>query len=134
MAETGHTDPHPQPSRARYLVALLIATGAISLYLTRHCLAITNEAIQQDLGFGSTAMGAVMGLFSLGYLLFQVPGGWLGNRIGSRWGLTLLSIAWSLLTLATAAAHGLVPLKVIRFLFGAVQAGFVPITAKILKD
>jgi MFS family permease len=116
------------------MVAALIASGAVSLYLTRHCLAVTNEAIQQELGFGSTAMGAVMSLFSLGYLLFQVPGGWLGNRIGSRWGLTLLSIAWSLLTLATAAAHGLVPLKVIRFLFGAVQAGFVPITFKILKD
>ncbi|MEE2686029.1 MAG: MFS transporter [Planctomycetota bacterium] len=131
---TGHPDADRQPSRARYLIALLIATGAVSLYLTRHCLAVTNEDIQQDLGFGSTAMGAVMGLFSLGYLLFQVPGGWLGNRIGSRWGLTLLSIAWSLLTLATAAAHDLLPLKVIRFMFGAVQAGYVPITAKILKD
>ena len=131
---TGHPDADRRPSRARYLIALLIATGAVSLYLTRHCLAVTNEDIQQDLGFGSTAMGAVMGLFSLGYLLFQVPGGWLGNRIGSRWGLTLLSIAWSLLTLATAAAHDLLPLKVIRFMFGAVQAGYVPITAKILKD
>jgi MFS family permease len=67
-------------------------------------------------------------------LLFQVPGGWLGGKIGTRWGLVALSIGWSVLTLATASVHSLVPLKIARFLFGAAQAGFVPITAKILKD
>lgn len=123
-----------RPTRVRYGVLALIASAAASLYLTRHCLAVTNEEIQHDLGFGSTEMGAVMGLFSLGYLLFQVPGGWLGNKIGTRSGLATLSIVWSILTLATASAHSLVPLKVARFLFGAAQAGFVPITAKILKD
>ncbi|MEO1993858.1 MAG: MFS transporter [Planctomycetaceae bacterium] len=124
----------PRATRVRYLVAALIASGAVSLYLPRHCLAVTNKEIQQELGIGSTEMGAVMGLFSLGYLLFQVPGGWLGTRFGTRWGLSALSIVWSLLTLATAAAHSLLPLEIARFLFGAAQAGFVPITAKILKD
>ena len=70
----------PRATRVRYLVAALIASGAVSLYLTRHCLAVTNKEIRQELGIGSTEMGAVMGLFSLGYLLFQVPGGWLGTR------------------------------------------------------
>lgn len=124
----------PRATRVRFLVAALIASGAVSLYLTRHCLAVTNKEIQQDLQIGSTEMGAVMGLFSLGYLLFQVPGGWLGSWCGTRWGLAAISVTWSLLTLATAAAHSLLQLEVVRFLFGAAQAGFVPITAKILKD
>jgi MFS family permease len=123
-----------KPTFVRFGVLALIASGAASLYLTRHCMAVTNEEIQNDLNFGSTEMGAVMGLFSLGYLLFQVPGGWLGNKIGTRWGLATLSIAWSILTLVTASTHGLLPLKIARFLFGAAQAGFVPITAKIIKD
>ena len=134
MAKTGHTDPHSQPSRARYLVALLIATGAISLYLTRHVLSVTQTEIQHDLGVGSAELGAVMSIFSLGYLLFQVPGGWFGNLVGTRWGLTVIGILWSLLTLATAFCHALMPLSIVRFLFGAVQAGYVPITAKIIKD
>lgn len=123
-----------RPTYVRYSVLALISSAAASLYLTRHCLAVTNEEIQQELGFGSTEMGAVMGLFSLGYLIFQVPGGWLGNKIGTRWGLATISIVWSVLTFAMASAHGLFPLKVARFLFGAAQAGFVPITAKIVKD
>jgi MFS family permease len=134
MAETGHADPHFRPSRARYLVALLIATGAISLYLTRHVLSVTQTEIQHDLGVGSAELGAVMSIFSLGYLLFQVPGGWFGNLVGTRWGLTTIGILWSLLTLATAFCHALMPLSIVRFLFGAVQAGYVPITAKIIKD
>ena len=62
MAETGHTDPHFRPSRARYLVALLISTGAISLYLTRHVLSVTQTKIQHDLGVGSAELGAVMSM------------------------------------------------------------------------
>jgi len=116
------------------MVAFWIATGAISLYLTRHVLAVTQTDIQDDLGVGSAELGAVMSMFSLGYLLFQVPGGWFGNRVGSRRGLTTLGILWSLLTLATAFCHALMPLTVVRFLFGAVQAGYVPITARIIKD
>ena len=123
-----------QPSHSRYLVVGLIASGAVSLYITRHVLAVTNEEIQQELSIGSTEMGAVMSLFSLGYLLFQVPGGWLGNKLGTRSGLAILSIIWSVLTLATAFVHGLFPLQLVRFLFGAAQAGFVPITSKIIKD
>ena len=122
------------PSRTRYLVAALIASGAVSLYITRHVLAVTNTEIQQELQIGSTEMGAVMSLFALGYVLFQLPGGWLGTLIGTRSGLATLSVIWSILTLATAFVHGLWPLEVVRFLFGAAQAGFVPITAKIIKD
>ena len=123
-----------KPSRARYLVVGLIASGAVSLYISRHVFAVTNELIQEDLFLGSTAMGRVMSLFSLGYLLFQVPGGWLGNKLGTRTGLALLSVVWSVLTLATAFVHALLPLQLVRFLFGVAQAGFVPITAKIIKD
>ena len=134
MANTGHTEPRSRPSAARYMVALLIATGAISLYLTRHVLSVTQTEIQHDLGVGSAELGAVMSIFSLGYLLFQVPGGWFGNLVGTRWGLTVIGILWSLLTLATAFCYTLMPLSIVRFLFGAVQAGYVPITAKIIKD
>jgi MFS family permease len=129
-----HPDADIQPSRARYLIAFLIATGAISLYLTRHVLSVTQTEIQHDLGVGSAELGAVMSIFSLGYLLFQVPGGWFGNLVGTRWGLTTIGILWSLLTLATAFCHALMPLSIVRFLFGAVQAGYVPITAKIIKE
>ena len=134
---TANEQPHlasQQPSHIRYLVVALISTGAVSLYISRHVFAVTNELIQEDLFLGSTAMGGVMGLFSLGYVLFQCPGGWLGNKLGTRSGLALLSLIWSLLTLATAFVHALLPLQIVRFLFGAAQAGFVPITAKIIKD
>ena len=107
---TGLPDADRRPSGARYLIAFLIATGAISLYLTRHVLSVTQTEIQHDLGVGSAELGAVMSIFSLGYLLFQVPGGWFGNLVGSRWGLTTIGLLWSLLTLATAFCHALLPL------------------------
>ena len=128
------TGTNEQPSHARYLVVGLIASGAVSLYITRHVLAVTNEEIKRELSIGSTEMGAVMSLFSLGYLLFQVPGGWLGQKIGTRMTMPGLSTVWSLCTVVTAAVSSLGAMIASRFVFGLAQAGLVPNSAKVVKD
>ena len=55
-----------------------------SAYLTRHGLAVANTTIQEELGFNNQDFGWLYGAFSLGYLLFQVPGGWFGQKFGTR--------------------------------------------------
>jgi len=79
-------------------------------------------------------MGQLMSAFALGYLLFQIPGGWFGNRFGTRLAFALLSTLWSLCNVATAAASALPALLISRFSLGAFQAGLVPISAKIVSD
>ena len=79
----------PRPTYVRFGVLLLIGFASSSAYLTRHCMAVANTTIQKELGFDNTDMGLVMGAFSVGYFFCQVPGGWLGDRIGSRRALSL---------------------------------------------
>jgi MFS family permease len=76
-------------------------------------------------------MGLVFGAFWLGYSLFEIPGGWMGSRFGSRFTLTRIVIAWSVLTAATGMATGFYSLILIRFLFGAGEAGAYPNMAQI---
>lgn len=119
---------------AQWGVLFLLACAAASAYLTRHCLAVANTTIQSEIGFNNEQFGYLFGAFSLGYLLFQIPGGWVGQKCGTRFALPLCGLLWSLMTLMTAWVTTLPMLIVARFLFGVAQAGLVPNQAKVLQD
>lgn len=124
---------------ARLLVAqvgvlLLLAAASASAYLTRHGLAVANTTIQDEIGINNQQFGYLYGAFSLGYLICQIPGGWLGQKLGARVTLPLLSGLWSMMTLATALVTTLSALIAARFLFGLAQAGLVPNQAMAIKD
>ena len=119
---------------ARYWVLLLLASAGASAYLTRHCLAVANTTIQAELGINNEQFGYLYGAFSLGYLLFQVPGGWLGQRFGTRVTMPILSLLWSVATVATALVTALPALVATRFAFGLAQAGLIPTQAKVVEN
>jgi len=122
------------PTSVRWFVLGIVAFAAASAYLTRHCISAANTSIQQDLGFNDVQMGELMSAFGVGYLLCQVPGGWLGNRFGTRFSFAFLSVCWSLSNLWSAMASAYQMLWASRFSLGLFQAGLTPISAKILKD
>ncbi len=112
----------------------IVAFAAASAYLTRYCISAANTTIQHDLGFSDAQMGKLMGVFAFGYLLCQVPGGWLGNRFGTRFAFAFLSVCWSLSNVWSAMASAFQMQWASRFSLGLFQAGLTPISAKILKD
>lgn len=105
-----------------------------SAYLTRYCIAVANTTIQTELSLNDVQMGLILSAFGWGYLICQVPGGWLGNRIGTRSSLPLLSILWSVFTVWTGLAGSYLNMFASRVSFGLAQAGLVPNSAKVLKD
>jgi MFS family permease len=72
----------------------------------------------------------VFSAFTLAYSVFEVPSGWLGDVRGPRKVLTRIVVWWSGFTMLTGAATGLRSLIVIRFLFGAGEAGAFPNMAR----
>jgi len=123
-----------RPTSVRYLVLGLVAFASASAYLTRYCISVANTTIERDLMLTPAQMGQVMAAFQLGYFVCQVPGGWLGSRIGTRAAFALLSVGWSAATIWTAGVVLYMPLLVSRTAFGMAQAGLVPISAQVLRD
>lgn len=119
---------------ARWAVLLLLAAAAACAYLTRHALAVANTTIQAELGINNEQFGYLYGAFSLGYMLFQIPGGWLGQKLGTRIALPLFAVLWSIMTVATALVTTLAALIAVRLLFGLAQAGLVPNQGKAVRD
>ena len=106
-------------------------------YVLRTNMSIAGKGLMVDLGISQIQLGIVLGAFTWGYALFQLPGGMLGEFIGGRRALTLVAILWGILNLLIglvpdrSAASPLVLLGALvglRFLMGVAQAPLYPVT------
>jgi MFS family permease len=102
-------------------------------YMDRVAISSAVPLIQKDFGFSRVTIGWSLSSFRWGYALFQLPGGWLGDRIGPRRALTLIVCWWSLFTALTAVSWNAASMAVTRFLFGAGEAGAFPIATRSLS-
>ena len=109
-------------------------TLAVITYLDRVCISIAAPFIIDDLGITLLQMGTAFSAFTLAYSLFEVPSGWLGDRIGPRRVLTRIVLWWSVFTMLTGLARGVTSLVAIRFLFGAGEAGAFPNVARSFSN
>ena len=124
----------PTPSRTRRVVLFFAATLAIITYVDRVCISQAAPAMQAELGLTKVQMGYAFAAFGWAYALFEIPGGWLGDRFGPRQVLMRVVGMWSLFTVATGWAWNLVSLVVCRFLFGAGEAGCFPNITKAFTN
>lgn len=110
----------------RYRVVLFAIALAIITYIDRVCIAQAADPISKDLNLSKQDLGLVLSAFAWSYALFEIPMGWLGDRIGPRKVLTGITVWWSLFTVAHGAAWNRTSIIVIRFLFGIGEAGAFP--------
>jgi ACS family glucarate transporter-like MFS transporter len=119
------------PTRARYVTFGFALTLAIITYIDRVCISQAAPSIRNDLGITAVQMGWAFSVFGWAYALFEVPGGWLGDKIGPRRVLMRIVVWWSFFTAATGWAWNIVSLIVTRTLFGAGEAGAYPNLTRI---
>jgi MFS family permease len=118
--------PTQAPTHVRYWVIVFAVALAVVTYIDRVCISQAAPLITRDLGFSKEKMGLIFSAFTLAYSLFEIPGGYLGDRMGARRVLMRIVLWWSVFTAATGFAWNYVSMLVTRFLFGAGEAGCFP--------
>jgi len=121
------------PTRVRHVVLGLTIVAYMITYMDRVVVSAAVPAIQKEFGFSMVTMGWILSSFQWGYALFQIPGGWLGDRFGPRRALTLIVTWWSAFTSATILAWNAASMALIRLLFGIGEAGAFPIATRSLS-
>jgi ACS family glucarate transporter-like MFS transporter len=117
--------------RVRWLLVASIAmVGAIS-FLDRVNISVAGALIAGQFRLNDPQLGLVFGGFPLGYMLFQIPGGWLADRFGPRRMLAFGALWAAAFTSLTASvpysiAGALAVLWCVRFLLGAGEAVIYP--------
>ena len=125
--------PALRATRVRYTVLAVVCSLSAVTYLDRVCISGSMPYIAADLGLTPFQRGIVFGAFALAYAAFEVPSGWLGDMIGPRKVLTRIVVWWSIFTALTGMMYHWLSLVVVRFLFGAGEAGAYPNTSKVIS-
>jgi MFS family permease len=113
-------------------------------YLDRACFAVAGLDIVAELGLNSEAdLRWAHMAFAIAYGIFEIPTGWWGDRFGPRRVLIRVVLWWSFFTALTGLVGwkiagitfgGLIFLTIVRFLFGAGEAGAFPNIARALQN
>ena len=127
------TTPTPRKTHTRHVVLAMIVGAYMITYMDRVNIASAVPVIQKDMGFSMITIGWIFASFRWGYAFFQIPGGWLGDRIGGRRALALVVVWWSIFTSLTAFAWNATSMGVFRFFFGMGEAGAFPIATRSLS-
>ena len=124
----------PTPGvKTRHIVLTLLFFLSIIVYLDRVCISVMGKRIKADLNLSNEQFGWVLGAFALSYALFEIPTGIMGDKFGPRKVLSRVVLWWSFFTALTGAANGFISLVIVRFLFGAGEAGAYPNTSIVVS-
>src|SRR6202167_6349297 len=121
-----------RPTHVRHVVLGMTVAAYMITYMDRQVLATARPVIMKDLGISLLMMGNITFAFRIAYALFQIPGGWLGDRFGARRALTWVVTWWSAFTALTGLAWNAVSMLNIQVFFGLGEAGAFPIATRSL--
>jgi len=79
-----------------------------------------------DLKLDDAVYGMAAGVFSIGYVAFEVPSNLLLERVGVRRTLLRIMVLWGMVTCLLMFAQTALHLYILRFLLGVAEAGFFP--------
>ena len=103
-------------------------------YVDRVNISTAASEIQGEFGFSNTQLGLIFSAFAYPYLIFQVIGGWVGDRFGARKTLFWCGMVWALATVLTGFVNGLVALFMVRMLVGLGEGATFPTATRAMLN
>lgn len=110
----------------RHLLVFLLFLHAMNTFMDRICISTASDLIMKDLDISQQMMGYIFAIFAVSYALLQVPAGWFADAYGPKKALLIVVGFWSTFTALSGAAWNAVSMLVVRFFFGAGEAGAFP--------
>ncbi|MGL9724034.1 MFS transporter [Sodalis sp. (in: enterobacteria)] len=104
----------------------LLTLGYFLASLDRVNVGFAALQMNDDVGLSAAAFGLGAGLFFVAYCFFAVPCNVMMVKVGARRWLSLVMVAWGVISSAMALVQGPWSFYVLRFLLGIAEAGFFP--------
>ncbi len=113
----------------KHAVLLILSILSVITFLDRNAISIAAVRIAEELSLSNEQFGWIASVFAFSYGIFEIPSGLWGDRFGEKKVLARIVLWWSLFTAFTGMVTGFTSLLVVRFLFGAGEAGAYPNSA-----
>ncbi len=115
-------------------VLILLCAMYFITYVDRVNVATAAGAFKAELGLSNTQLGLAFSVFGYPYLVFQIIGGWFGDRFGARWTLTACGVVWAAATILTGMVDGLTTLLLARMLLGVGEGATFPVATRAMSS
>jgi MFS transporter, ACS family, glucarate transporter len=113
-------------TKRRWQGLALVFTLSLIAYIDRSNIAVSTSTILRVLHLTPVQMGLISSAFSAAYAILQIPGALFIRRVGTRFGVAMVVLAWSVFTVLTGFAGGFLSLLLIRVGFGFAEAPLFP--------
>src|SRR5258706_2839834 len=124
----------PRRLKPTQIVLGLLCLMYLITYVDRVNISTAADAIRRELGLSNTQLGFLQSAFGYPYLLFQIFGGWIGDRFGPRRTLFLCGLVWASATILTGFSGGLVTLFLCRLLVGVGEGATFPVATRAMQN
>src|SRR3954462_2406334 len=114
------------------LVLLCLMYGIT--YIDRVNVSTAAAVFRKDLNLSNTQVGLVFSAFAYPYLVFQIIGGWVGDRFGARRALTIAGVIWACATLLMGTVGSLASMLAARVLLGFGEGATFPVATRAMAD
>ena len=111
-------------------VAFIMYTIA---FVDRTNISLAMPQIGRELHMDPTQQGNAFGLFFIGYVLLQIPGGYLAERWSAKWFVSTLLVVWGICAVACGLVHTQREFLLARFLLGVAEGGVWPAVLVLLS-
>jgi ACS family glucarate transporter-like MFS transporter len=101
-------------------------------YVDRVNISIAAPEMIKEYGWSTAKLGVVFSSFFWGYLILQLPMGWLADKYGGRRILFGSAVSWAVFTLMTAFPSSILGLSTVRAALGAGEAANFPAQASFI--
>jgi MFS transporter, ACS family, phthalate transporter len=122
---TSHAMGHVYRKITLRLVPFLFLCYVLN-YIDRVNISFAALQFRQDLGISAAAYGFGVGIFFVGYILFEIPSNLLMQRSGARRTIMRIMVLWGLVSISTLFVTSATQFYVVRALLGVAEAGFFP--------
>jgi MFS family permease len=102
-------------------------------YIDRTNISMALSSMSRELHMTPTQAGGAAGVFFWGYLLLQIPGGYIAERWSAKRFVGALLVAWGICSVGCAFVHTTRQFWVMRFLLGVTEGGVWPATLVLLS-
>lgn len=108
------------------IVLFLLCLMYLLTYIDRVNVSTASNVFEKELNLNKTEVGFIFSAFAYPYLIFQIFGGYLGDRFGPRKVLTICSLIWALATILTGLVNGFMAMVFARLLLGFGEGATFP--------
>src|ERR1700726_2323843 len=113
-------------------VLLIICLMYLILYVDRVNISTAAQLIRADLNLSNTQLGLAFSAFAYPYALFQLIGGYIGDKFGARLTLIVCALIVCAATAATGAVGGLASLFAARLALGIGEGATFPTATRAM--